>query len=62
VYFPGRVLMGGPSRALDRLRIMRSHGITQVGMIVDFGSLSHDAVMRSLEVFAEEILPVARDL
>jgi alkanesulfonate monooxygenase SsuD/methylene tetrahydromethanopterin reductase-like flavin-dependent oxidoreductase (luciferase family) len=62
VYFPGRVLMGGPDRALARLKEMRDAGITQVSMIVDFGSLPHREVMRSLEVFARDILPKAREL
>ena len=62
VYFPGRVLMGGPDRALARLKEMRDSGITQVSMIVDFGSLPHREVMRSLEVFARDILPKAREL
>jgi natural product biosynthesis luciferase-like monooxygenase protein len=62
VYFPGRVLMGGPRRVLERLRVMRDQGITQVGMLVDFGSIPHAEVMRSLEVFAKEILPKAREI
>jgi natural product biosynthesis luciferase-like monooxygenase protein len=62
VYFPDRVLMGGPDRVLDRLKQMRDMGITQVAMIVDFGSLAHRDVMRSLEVFQKEILPKAREI
>ena len=62
VYFPNRVLMGGPDRALDRIRTMRDMGITQIGLIVDFGSLAHKEVMRSLEVFARDILPQARTI
>jgi natural product biosynthesis luciferase-like monooxygenase protein len=62
VYFPGRVLMGGPERVLDRLREMRAAGITQVSMIIDFGSLAQKDIMRSLEVFAEHVLPKARDI
>lgn len=62
VYFPERVLMGGPDRILDRLKQMRDMGITQVAMLVDFGSLAHQDVMRSMEVFAQEILPKAREL
>jgi|1185.fasta_scaffold15597_2 natural product biosynthesis luciferase-like monooxygenase protein len=62
LYFPGRVLMGGPKRALDRLKEMRDAGITQVAMIVDFGSLDQKEIMRSLRVFADEVLPAARDL
>jgi natural product biosynthesis luciferase-like monooxygenase protein len=62
LYFPGRVLMGGPKRALDRLKEMRDAGITQVAMIVDFGSLEQKEIMRSLRVFADEVLPKAREL
>jgi len=57
VYFPGRVLMGGPERALDRLKEMEEAGITQVSMIVDFGSIPQAEIMRSLQVFADKILP-----
>jgi alkanesulfonate monooxygenase SsuD/methylene tetrahydromethanopterin reductase-like flavin-dependent oxidoreductase (luciferase family) len=62
VYFPGRVLMGGPDRALDRIKAMRDAGITQIGMIVDFGSLAQAEIMRSLEVFARDVLPKAREI
>ena len=62
LYFPGRVLMGSPQRALDRLKEMRDAGITQVSMIVDFGSLAQNEIMRSLRVFADKVLPKARDL
>ena len=62
LYFPGRVLMGGPQRALDRLKEMRDAGITQVAMIVDFGSLDQREIMKSLRVFADKVLPKARDL
>ena len=57
VYFPGRVLMGGPERALECLKEMEAAGITQVSMIVDFGSIPQAEIMRSLQVFADKILP-----
>ena len=59
-YFPGRVLMGGPSQAIARIRELEAAGITQIGLLVDFGSLAQDAVMRSLEVFGREVLPAFR--
>jgi hypothetical protein len=31
-------------------------------MIVDFGSLEQKEIMRSLRVFADEVLPKAREL
>ena len=39
-YFPGRVLMGGPDQAIERIRVLADIGITQIGMLVDFGSLA----------------------
>jgi alkanesulfonate monooxygenase SsuD/methylene tetrahydromethanopterin reductase-like flavin-dependent oxidoreductase (luciferase family) len=61
-YFPGRVLMGGPKQAIERIRVLRDVGITQIGMLVDFGSLPQVEIMRSLEIFANEVLPHVRDL
>ena len=61
-YFPGRVLMGGPRQAIERIRVLRDAGITQIGMLVDFGSLPQAEIMRSLEIFAREVLPHVREL
>ena len=61
-YFPGRVLMGGPEQAVERIRELRDVGITQIGMLVDFGSLAQEEIMRSLEIFGREVLPKVRDL
>ena len=60
--FPDRVADGRPeprARTHPRLRDM---GITQIGLIVDFGSLPQDEIMRSLRVFADRILPHVRDI
>lgn len=61
-YFPGRVLMGGPAQAIERIRVLADIGITQIGMLVDFGSLPQAGIMRSLEIFGKEVLPHVRDL
>ena len=61
-YFPGRVLMGGPDQAIERIGVLADIGITQIGMLVDFGSLPQEEIMRSLEIFGKEILPHVRDL
>ena len=61
-YFPGRVVMGGPNQVIERMHALRDAGITQIGLLVDFGSLSQDRIMGSLRVFAERILPQVRDL
>ena len=60
-YFPGRVVMGGPDQVLERLKVLREMGITQVAFLVDFGSLSQDKIMQSLRVLGEQILPQAKE-
>lgn len=62
VYFPDRVLMGGPGQVLERIKVLKEAGVTQCSLLIDFGSLSQEAIMRSLEVFGREILPKARDI
>ena len=54
--------MGGPKQAIERIHALRDAGITQIGMLVDFGSLRQAEIMRSLEIFAREVLPQVRDL
>lgn len=61
-YFPDRVLMGDPESVLARIRRLKALGITQLGLIVDFGSMRQPDIMRSLEVFANQILPRAREI
>ncbi len=47
---------------LERIARLKSMGITQLALIVDFGSLAQADIMRSLEVFARDILPQAKDI
>ncbi len=61
-YYPNRVLMGGPDQVLERLRTLKAAGVTQVGILVDYGSLAQDEIMKSLEVFGRDILPEARKI
>jgi len=61
-YYPGRVLMGGPDQAVDRIHELKEAGITQVSMLIDFGSLEQAEIMRSLEIFARDILPRVREI
>jgi natural product biosynthesis luciferase-like monooxygenase protein len=62
VYFPSRVIMGGPEQALARIAELEKVGITQCALIVDFGSLAQNQIMRSLEVFGREVLPRVKAL
>jgi alkanesulfonate monooxygenase SsuD/methylene tetrahydromethanopterin reductase-like flavin-dependent oxidoreductase (luciferase family) len=61
-YFPDRVLMGDPESVLARIRRLKSLGVTQLMLIVDFGSMKQTDIMRSLELFAARILPRAREI
>jgi natural product biosynthesis luciferase-like monooxygenase protein len=61
-YFPDRVLMGSPQQAIERIKVLKGVGITQIALLVDFGSLPQARIMHSLEVFGREILPQVRDL
>jgi natural product biosynthesis luciferase-like monooxygenase protein len=61
-YFPDRVLMGDPESVLTRIRRLKALGMTQLALIVDFGSLKQGDIMRSLEIFAKDILPRAREI
>jgi natural product biosynthesis luciferase-like monooxygenase protein len=61
-YFPDRVLMGDPESVLERVRRLKSLGVTQLMLIVDFGSLRQADIMRSLEIFVRDILPRAREI
>ena len=44
------------------MHALRDAGITQIGLLVDYGSLSQERIMGSLRVFAERILPHVRDI
>ena len=54
--------MGGPEQAIERIRVLAQIGITQIGMLVDFGSLPQAEIMRSLQIFGTEVMPHVRDL
>jgi alkanesulfonate monooxygenase SsuD/methylene tetrahydromethanopterin reductase-like flavin-dependent oxidoreductase (luciferase family) len=54
--------MGSPEQAIERIKVFKEIGITQVAMLVDFGSLDQKEIMRSLEIFGKEVLPHVRDL
>ena len=42
--------------------MLRDIGITQIGLLVDFGSLAQEDIMRSLRIFADQALPRVRDI
>jgi alkanesulfonate monooxygenase SsuD/methylene tetrahydromethanopterin reductase-like flavin-dependent oxidoreductase (luciferase family) len=54
--------MGDPESVLQRIARLKALGVTQLMLIVDFGSLKQADIMRSLELFASRILPRAREI
>jgi alkanesulfonate monooxygenase SsuD/methylene tetrahydromethanopterin reductase-like flavin-dependent oxidoreductase (luciferase family) len=57
----GLVLCGSPETVREQLRgQIEKVGLRQVCLLFAFGDLTHAKVMRSLELFAEEVMPALR--
>lgn len=57
----GVVLCGSPATVRDQLLAqVDSLGLRQICLLFAFGNLPHTKVMRSMELFANEVLPVLR--
>lgn len=55
-------LFGSPETVLEGLRAIRKLGIERVMIYVHLGALPHEKILASLELFAREVLPAAREL
>jgi alkanesulfonate monooxygenase SsuD/methylene tetrahydromethanopterin reductase-like flavin-dependent oxidoreductase (luciferase family) len=55
-------LFGSPDTILARLASIRELGIERVMLFMHMGTLPHEKIMSSLELFAREVLPSARKL
>lgn len=58
----GLVLAGTPDQLLDRLRGLAAAGIDPAILNFSWGDLSHEEVMRSLRLFADEVMGDASSL
>jgi alkanesulfonate monooxygenase SsuD/methylene tetrahydromethanopterin reductase-like flavin-dependent oxidoreductase (luciferase family) len=54
---PQRVLFGDPDQCVTRIRELEAMGVTNVGMVIDFGGLPKDKIFASLERFRKYVLP-----
>ena len=54
---PKRVLFGDPDECVTRIRELEEMGITNVGMVIDFGGLASQEIFASLERFRKHVLP-----
>jgi len=55
-------LFGSPDTVLAGLRAIRDLGIDRVMLFLHLGGLPHEKIVASLELFAREVLPAAREL
>ncbi len=58
----GTVYFGTPDQCAQRIATLRDdHGIEYFGACMSFGSMEHSRVMRSMELFAKEVMPRFRE-
>jgi alkanesulfonate monooxygenase SsuD/methylene tetrahydromethanopterin reductase-like flavin-dependent oxidoreductase (luciferase family) len=58
----GLVLCGSPASVREQVvDQLRATGVRQLSLWFAFGNLAHEQVMRSQELFAEEVLPAVRE-
>jgi len=55
--YPERVIFGDPEQCLKRIRQLEAMGVTQLGLLADFGGLGRERVIASLERFARHVMP-----
>jgi alkanesulfonate monooxygenase SsuD/methylene tetrahydromethanopterin reductase-like flavin-dependent oxidoreductase (luciferase family) len=53
-------LFGTPESVIDRLRALSAAGVTHVSMLMTFGGLDHQRVMRSIQLIGETVIPTLR--
>ncbi len=56
----GGFLIGAPDQVAARVKRLESIGVDTLLLVCSFGTLSHDQVCRSLELFAGAVMPAAR--
>jgi natural product biosynthesis luciferase-like monooxygenase protein len=55
--YPDRVVFGDPDQCVERIRALEAMGITHLGMVIDFGGLTQDKILGSLERFRKYVMP-----
>lgn len=51
------IIVGDPERCLEKMKRYADLGVDQLLCYTQFGSLSHEAVMRNLELLGQEVIP-----
>lgn len=55
------IIVGDPERCIEKMKRYADLGVDQLLCYTQFGSLSHEAVLRNLELLGEEVVPVMED-
>lgn len=55
--YPEKVLFGTPETVTRKIKEWQAAGITDLSLMTRFGSLAPEAASRSLELFAQEVMP-----
>ena len=56
----GAVIVGDPARCIERVRRYRDAGCDQLLCLMNPYNISPDKVMRSIELFGQEVIPAFR--
>ena len=52
-----RAIVGDPDYCISRIEELKRHGVRYLGANFSMGGLSHDKVLRSMELFANKVMP-----
>jgi alkanesulfonate monooxygenase SsuD/methylene tetrahydromethanopterin reductase-like flavin-dependent oxidoreductase (luciferase family) len=55
--YPHRVIFGDPDQCAERIAQIRATGITNIGLIGNFGGLERGKILASLDRFAKYVMP-----
>jgi alkanesulfonate monooxygenase SsuD/methylene tetrahydromethanopterin reductase-like flavin-dependent oxidoreductase (luciferase family) len=58
----GEMIFGGPQTCLEKLERLNGLGVNNLICWMNFGGMPQDLVLRSIRLFAEEVMPKARNL
>ena len=53
-------LCGTPAQLIERLRALENSGVTHVSMLMTFGGLAHEQVMRSIQLMGDAVISAFR--
>lgn len=55
--YPNRVIIGDPDQCTARIKEIIASGVTNVSLLANFGGLSHEKILASMDRFAKHVLP-----